>query len=80
MQRFFLGDGSYLRYKGRSIIESLSKQTACWAPGDELKIFSDNTSAPIQIFAESAPRSVKWNHRAVTGRYDDQSKLVSLRV
>lgn len=80
MQRFFLGDGSYLRYKGRSIIESLSKQTACWAPGDALEIFSENTSAPIQIFADSAPRSVKWNHRAVTGRYDDQSKLVSLRV
>lgn len=80
MQRFFLGDGSYLRYKGKSVIESLSKLTACWAPGEPLEIFSDNTSAPIQVFAESAPRSVKWNHRAVTGRYDHESKLVSLRV
>ncbi len=78
--RFFLGDGSYLRYQGRSVIESLSKVTACWAPGEPLEIFSDKTSAPIQVSAESAPRSVKWNNRAVTGRYDDRSKLVSLRV
>jgi oligo-alginate lyase len=78
--RFFLGDGSYLRYQGRSVIESLSKLTACWAPGEPLEIFSDKTSSPIQISVQSAPLSVKWNNRAVMGRYDDRSKLVSLRV
>ena len=78
--RFFLGDGSYLRYQGRSVIESLSKVTACWAPGEPLKIFSDKTSGPIQISAQAAPRSVEWNNRAVTGRYDDHSKLLSLHV
>jgi oligo-alginate lyase len=80
VQRFLIGDGSYLRYKGRSMMESLSKLTACWAPGESLEIFTDKTSAPIQIAAEAPPRSVKWNHRPVTGPYDDQSKLVSLRV
>jgi hypothetical protein len=80
VERFFMGDGSYLRYKGRSVIESLSKLTACWAPGEPLEIFSDNTSAPIQVAADAPPRSVKWNHRTVTARYDDRSKLVSLRA
>ncbi|HTV39736.1 MAG TPA: heparinase II/III family protein [Candidatus Sulfotelmatobacter sp.] len=80
VQRFFLGDGSYLRYKDGSVMESLSKLTACWSPGDSLEIFSDTTSAPLQIAAEGQPRSVKWNKRSVTGRYDGHSGLVSLRI
>jgi len=80
VRRFFLGDGSYLRYKGRSMIESLTKLTACWAPGDALEIFSSSASASIQIAAEAPPRSVKWNNRPVTVRYDGQSKLVSLHI
>ncbi|MGH8024500.1 MAG: heparinase II/III domain-containing protein, partial [Limisphaerales bacterium] len=79
VQRFFIGDGSYLRYKGRSMMESLSKRTVCWAPGETLEIFSDTRSAPIQIAAENHPRSVKWNHRAVAARFDDQSRLAWLR-
>jgi hypothetical protein len=80
VQRFFLGDGSYLRYKGLSMIESLSKLTACWAPGDALEIFSDNASASVQIASEGRPRSVKWNNRPVTAGYDGQSNLVSLHI
>jgi hypothetical protein len=80
VQRFFVGDGSYLRRQGKSLMESLSKLTVGWAPGDPLEIFSGNTSATIQIAAEGAPRSVKWNNRPVTARYDGQSGLVSLRV
>jgi len=78
VQRFFIGDGSYLRYKGRSVMESLSKRTACWAPGDSLEVFSDDMSAPIQIASDGPPADVNWNHRPVTVRYDAQSKLVSL--
>jgi hypothetical protein len=80
VRRFFIADGSYLRYKGRSMIESLSKLTASWAPGDALEIFSSAASASIQIAAESAPTSVKWNDRSVTARYDGHSKLVSVRI
>ncbi len=78
--RFFLGDGSYLRYQGRSVIESLSKLTACWAPGDSLEIFSDKTSASVQIAADAPPRSVKWNNQPVAARFDNQSRLVSIRI
>lgn len=80
VQRFFLSDGSYLRSKGGSVIESLSKLTACWAPGDALEIFSDKASACVQIAAKGPLRSVKWNNRPVTGKYDDQSNLMSLDI
>lgn len=80
VQRFFMSDGSYLRYKGRSMIESLSKLTACWASSDSLEILSDSASASVQIAVERQPQSVKWNNQPVNGRYDDRSKLVSLRI
>jgi oligo-alginate lyase len=80
VQRFFVADGSYLRHKDRSIIESLSKLTACWSPGEPLEIFSDSASASIQIAAEHPPRAVKWNGRPVTAQYDQQSNLVSLHI
>ncbi|HEV2327461.1 MAG TPA: heparinase II/III family protein [Verrucomicrobiae bacterium] len=78
VQRYFIGDGSYLRYKGRSVMESLSKRTACWAPGESMEVFSDNMTAPMQIAADARPAGVNWNHRRVAARYDAQSKLVSL--
>jgi oligo-alginate lyase len=78
-QRFFVGDGSYLRYKAGSLIESLSKLTTCWSPGDSLEIFSNGASSSIQIAAEHPPASVRWNGRQVIGNYDEQTKLVSLR-
>ncbi|MDE3068351.1 MAG: heparinase II/III-family protein [Verrucomicrobiota bacterium] len=80
VRRFFLGDGSYLRHKDRSLIESLSKLTACWSPGDSLEVFSDGASDTIQIGAERPPRSVKWNGRPATARFDRQTRLVSLHV
>ena len=80
VQRFFVCDGSYLRFKGQSVMESLSKLNACWTPGNALEIFSDKDSALIQIAAESSPQSIKWNNRPVSGQYDEQSKLVSLNI
>lgn len=80
VQRFFIGDGSYLRYQGRSMMESLLKRTACWAPGDPLEVFSDTTAAPIQIGVANPPRTVKWNGRPSASRYDRQASLVSLKI
>ncbi len=78
VQRFFVSNGSYLRRRGRSIFESLSKVTACWAPDDPLEILSDGASNSIQIAAEHSPASVQWNGRRVVADYDKQTKLVSL--
>jgi hypothetical protein len=80
VQRFFLGNGSYLRHQGESVIESLSKFTACWSSGDSLEIVSDDASNAIQVAAERSPRSVQWNGRQVVADYDPQTKLVSVRV
>jgi hypothetical protein len=78
VQRFFLVDGSYLRRGDRSVIESLSKLTACWSPGDSVEVFSDGASASIQLAAQRPPRSVRWNGRSVAGQYDPENKLVAL--
>jgi hypothetical protein len=80
VQRFFVGDGSYLRYQGRSMIESLSKLSVCWAPDDPLEIHTDGTPACIQIAAGRAPRSINWNSRPVPVQYDAKSGLVLLRM
>jgi hypothetical protein len=77
-ERFFVGNGSYLRHKSQSVIESLSKLTACWSPGDSLEILSDSASSFIQIAAERSPANVQWNGRRVVPKYDEQTKLVSL--
>lgn len=78
-ERFFVTDGSYLRRKDRSIIESLSKITACWSVGDSPEVFSNGASHAIQIAAERAPASVQWNGRRVAAPYDERTKLISLR-
>jgi hypothetical protein len=79
IERFFVSDGSYLRRGDRSILESLSKVTVCWSPGDPLEVFSDDASSTIQIAAESLPGSVHWNGRTVKAEYDSRKSLVRLK-
>lgn len=78
VERFFVGDGSYLRRSDRSVFESLSKITACWSPEDTLEVFSDDSSSAIQIAAAHSPGSVRWNRKAIATEYDSESNLVSL--
>ncbi len=77
--RYFIGDGSYLRQGGRSYMESLSKLTVCWAPKEELEVFSDEGSSSIEIGATHPARSARWNGSAIDSRYDAQRRLVLLR-
>jgi hypothetical protein len=79
VQRYFLSDGSYLRRGNRSILESLSKFTACWSLGDSVEVFSDDASDSIQIAAEHLPRSVRWNDSPIATLYDKQKKLATLK-
>ena len=37
--RLFMSDGSYLRYRNQSLMESLAKRCVCWDPDDPAKIF-----------------------------------------
>jgi oligo-alginate lyase len=50
LERCFVSDGSYLRHRGNSMMESLSKQCACWSPANPSQIFSDRTSKNIRIW------------------------------
>ena len=78
VQRVFMVDGSYLRRKGRSMIESLSKLTACWTPGKSPEIFSNDDSHSIQLAVGRPTNSVKWNGRTVTGKYNRSTRLITL--
>ncbi|HEU5397163.1 MAG TPA: heparinase II/III family protein, partial [Verrucomicrobiae bacterium] len=79
VQRYFMGDGSYLRHQGRSVMESLAKATACWSPGESFEIFSGHAVDPIQFGAEQAPARVRWNGRPVESRYDEATGLFSIQ-
>ena len=79
VERYFISDGSYLRCKGQSVIESLSKLTACWSQSDSLEVQSDDSSESIRISTDNLPRSVRWNGRSVAIQYDKHKKLVLLR-
>ena len=79
VRRFFMSDGSYLRHKGRSYLESLSKITACWSAGATPEIFSNDGSNSIQIAADHPVQSVNWNGTPVRGSYDQTALLVTLQ-
>lgn len=79
VERYFVGCGSYLRSGSRSLIESLSKVTACWSPADPLEVFTDDSSDWVQFAVEQQPRKSLWNEQQVTGHYDRLLKLLSLR-
>jgi hypothetical protein len=78
IDRYFMCDGSYLRHNGRSIIESLSKLTACWSLGSMPEIYSNDSPHSIQIAAKSPIDKVRWNDRVVLGTYDPTNRLITL--
>jgi hypothetical protein len=51
LERCFVSDGSYLRHRGNSVMESLSKRCVCWSPANPARVFSDRRSeaTPIHI-------------------------------
>jgi oligo-alginate lyase len=78
IERFFVSDGSYLRRGDLSFLESLSKLTVCWSPGDPLEVFSDDASFSIQVATEGLPRSVRWNGQSIKAGYDSEKGLARL--
>jgi hypothetical protein len=49
LERCFVSDGSYLRQRGNSVMESLSKRCLCWSPANPAKVFSDRRSEALPI-------------------------------
>jgi hypothetical protein len=79
VQRYFVSDGSYLRRGSRSVLETLTKLTACWSQGETMEVFSCDAPASLQIAADDSPQSVGWNGTAVPTVYDNEKRLVSLK-
>ena len=77
--RYFIGCGSYLRKGSNILVESLSKVTACWSPGDPLEILTGDGSDSIQLAAEAMPRKIDWNGQTVRGEYDRQAGLLAVK-
>jgi oligo-alginate lyase len=77
--RYLVADGSYLRRGGLALMESLSKRTVCWAPGESLEVFSDDQAAPLAIGTAQRPQNVNHNGQAATAAYDDHEKLTVLK-
>jgi len=80
VQRFFLSNGSYLRRKGQSLFEALSKMTVSWSPGDPLEIISSGATGPIQIATEHLPQRAILNGSPIAIKYDDQTRLVAVVI
>lgn len=79
VERYFVSDGSYLRRGKKSALETLTKLTACWSPGNTVEVFSCEAPTSLQIAAEGPPQSVRWNGTPVTAVYDNEKRLVSLK-
>lgn len=79
ISRFLVGEGSYLRQKEQSLMESLSKLTVCWTPKEDLEVLSDDGSSSIEIGTGYRVRSVRWNGSTMNAQFDRQKQLVSLR-
>ena len=43
--RLFMSDGSYLRYRNQSLMESLAKRCVCWDPNDPAKVFLEGATS-----------------------------------
>lgn len=77
--RYFVADGSYLRRGEQSLMESLSKRTVCWAPGESLEIFSDDQAAPFEIGMQQRPRNTYHNGQSANAAYNDREKLIVVK-
>jgi oligo-alginate lyase len=80
VERFFVSDASYVRKGQTSVMESLTKVTAGWMPGERMEIVSSDMRPPVQFGAAQAPREVRWNGRPVATVYDRERQLVTLRT
>jgi oligo-alginate lyase len=76
--RYLVTDSSYLRCGEQSLMESLSKRTVCWVPGESLEVFSDDQTAPLEIGTTQRPHNVYVNGQTATASYNDRQKLVLL--
>lgn len=79
VERYFVSDGSYLRRGPRSLIESLTKLTACWAEAERLEVYTDDAAPVFQLGTERPVRSAVCNGRAVAVQYDRERGLATIR-
>lgn len=77
---FQVVDGSFLRWRGTSVFESLSKGDCMWNQGSPMEIFSQGQkNLSYSVYAQTEPEKVLWNGSEVQPVYDASRKLFTLR-
>ncbi len=80
VSRFFAIDASFLRYKGSSILESLSKVSCLWSPSPKMEVFTQGQSKlHVAVFRRQRPAGLQWNGARASVDYDAASRLLHLR-
>jgi hypothetical protein len=80
ISRFFVVDASFLRWRGNSIMESLSKCDCVWNNGEVMEVATQGQrNLSCSIFNVHKPDKVMWNGETVDLNFDPGTGLVHLR-
>jgi hypothetical protein len=80
VSRFFVLDGSFLRYRGSSVFESLSKASCLWSSSPHAVVYTQSQSkSNLAIYCRDRPTSVMWNGTKIPSAYEVDSHLLRVR-
>jgi len=77
--QLFVMDGSFLRHRGESVMESLSKASCLWNRSSQMQVYSqgqDNLN--LSFSCPQRPTVVIWNGKATQSEYDATTRLLHL--
>jgi hypothetical protein len=80
VSRFFVLDGSFLRHRGASVFESLSKASCLWSSSPNAAVYTQSQrKSNLAIYCKDRPASVQWNGTRIPSAYEVESHLLRLR-
>ena len=80
VSRFFVLDGSFLRYRDSSVFESLSKASCLWSSSPHAVVYTQSQpKSNLAIYCRDRPDSVVWNGAKIPSTYEVDSHLLRLR-
>jgi hypothetical protein len=80
VSRFFVLDGSFLRHRGGSVFESLSKASCLWSSSPNAAVYTQSQrKSNLAIYCKDRPASVEWNGTKISSAYEVESHLLRLR-
>jgi hypothetical protein len=78
--RCMIVDGSCLRWRGRSVLESISKGDWLWSQGSHIQVSSrGQEKINCSLYVTQRPAEVLWNGIKVPLVYDVQNQLITVQ-